>query len=153
MGDGINCGWLIRIMGLSPPAGSLSAALIACDGLVTARTVTGRKYHCRLTRSLQGRLPQPAFWRMSTALHLIWPFFMGSADKEQKSLLSFSAVSPQVVLAHPHCCFPSSGSSANVFMPSDMTVLDGVFQGAMRRIEIPPHLLGRLSEGVAPNYF
>ena len=32
-------------IGISPPRGSPAAALIACDGLVTARTVTGRKYH------------------------------------------------------------------------------------------------------------
>ena len=33
------------LIGIPPPRGSPAAALIACDGLITARTVTGRKYH------------------------------------------------------------------------------------------------------------
>ena len=50
-GDDLDCGRR-RITGLPPPAGSLSAALIAI-------AVTGQEYHCRLTGSLRYRLPQP----------------------------------------------------------------------------------------------
>ena len=59
-GDGLNCGWLHRIIGISPPPGSPLAALIAWSpGLVGA--VTGQKYQYGLTGSLRNRLPQPAF--------------------------------------------------------------------------------------------
>lgn len=51
-GDDLDCG-RHRITGLSPPAGSLSAALIAIS-------VTGQEYHYRLTGLLRNRLPQPA---------------------------------------------------------------------------------------------
>lgn len=56
-------GWrLVSSTGISPPAGSLPAALIACDGSRTkkrfnARTVTEQEYHCPYCRSSPYREP------------------------------------------------------------------------------------------------
>lgn len=52
-------GWR-RFMGVLPPPGSLAPAPIACGGLVTARTVAGRKYHCRPVWSLRNGPPRSA---------------------------------------------------------------------------------------------
>lgn len=52
-------GWR-RFMGVPPPPGSLAAAPIACGGVVTARTVAGRKYHCRPVWSLRNGPPRSA---------------------------------------------------------------------------------------------
>ncbi|WP_204162751.1 hypothetical protein [Sporofaciens musculi] len=42
---------------LHPNCRSDRAALIACGGLVTARTMTGREYHCPLCVSWRNREP------------------------------------------------------------------------------------------------
>ena len=79
-GDYLNCSWHC-IMRIPPPAGSLSAALIAI-------AVTGQKYHYRLMGSLRDRLPQPVLrsdgYRFAPYLP---PFIRTERKNKQKTLL------------------------------------------------------------------
>ena len=67
-------GWrLVSSTGISPPAGSLSAALIACDGSRTkkrfnARTVTEQEYHCPYCLSSPYREPPDTDSRLFSLL-------------------------------------------------------------------------------------
>ena len=58
-----------------PPRGSPAAALIACDGLVTARTVTGRKYHypaaAVVAFGTAASVPSES-WRLLSERPLMW---------------------------------------------------------------------------------
>ena len=58
-----------------PPRGSPAAALIACDGLVTARTVTGRKYHypaaAVVAFDTAASVPSES-WRLLSERPLMW---------------------------------------------------------------------------------
>ena len=51
----LNRGWLHRVMGISPPAGSLSAALLACVWDWTEVSLS-------LMESLRYSLPQAVLW-------------------------------------------------------------------------------------------
>ena len=53
-----------------PNCRSDRAALIACDGLNTVRTVTGREYHCSLCGSWRNWEPPDILSRYLTAHHL-----------------------------------------------------------------------------------
>lgn len=91
-GDDLDCGRR-RITGLPPPAGSLSAALIAI-------AVTGQEYHCRLRDHCDTGCHSLFYGRMGSALHLTWPSFIGAEKISKQKYFAFTACL-QVVLAHP----------------------------------------------------
>ncbi len=70
---------------------------------------------------------------------------MGENERTEKSGFVFHLPTPagglgaSFEVAAPLVTEPS----ANVCRSSDMTALGGVFQGAMRGMQIPPHLLPR----------
>ena len=85
----LNRGWLYRVMGLSPPAGSLPAALLVCSRDWTEVSLS-------LTESSRYSLPSAVLWTDGPAWHLIWPSLieeLGQADKTEQNKLvsSFSA--------------------------------------------------------------
>ena len=97
----LNCGWLGRIMGISPPPGSPPAALIACS---LKGAMTGQKYHGRLTGSLRDRLPRPVSrsdgYRFAPYLAVFDRHGQKRAN-EKISDFAFLTACLQVVLAHP----------------------------------------------------
>src|SRR5699024_9061089 len=73
--------WLHCVMGVSPPRGSLPAALLACGW-------DWAEVSLSLAESLRNSPPQAVLWTDGSAWHLIWPSLM-------------QGLSAQVVLAHP----------------------------------------------------
>lgn len=98
MGGNENSGWH-RFMSISPPTGSLSAALLAWSHHGAG---TGRKYHYRSDRVMAQQLTKAARRGWICARRLIWPLLNGVLLHRR-------------VLAHPWHRFPFGGLSANVF--------------------------------------
>ena len=93
LGDGLNCGRLSRIMGISPPPGSLPAALIAWSpgqgGLWLGRSIIiGWRDHCETAchRLFSGR--------MGTALHLIWPSLIKETGMNEQKIVASCFICP-----------------------------------------------------------
>ena len=94
--------WLHRVMGVSPPRGSLPAALLACGW-------DWAEVSLSLTESLRYSLPSAVLWTDGPAWHLIWPSLIdvgqpGCQNRTEKYgclRLQPCAVHLQVVLAHP----------------------------------------------------
>ena len=132
----LNHGWLHRVMGISPPAGSLSAALLACVWDWTEVSLS-------LMESLRYSLPQAVFWTDGPAWHLIWPSLIGNYAVEPSnsySIQCFLRVNLQqhlqVVLAH------SPMSLAPVTRPhqeSIQTIRYSAFKVHEGEINLPPH--------------
>ena len=94
--------WLHCVMGVSPPRGSLPAALLACGW-------DWAEVSLSLTESLRYSLPSAVLWTDGPAWHLIWPSLIdvgqpGCQNRTEKYgclRLQPCAVHLQVVLAHP----------------------------------------------------
>jgi len=99
-------------MGLSPSPGSPPTALIACGGLVTTRTVTGQKYHYRLTGLLRNRLPQPV---LPSDGYRLAPY-LAVFDR----ILIFSLESYRWSWRIPEVALPFKAPSAKVFRLLDI---------------------------------
>ena len=112
-GDFINRKWSDFVIGLSPPRGSLRAALLCCDGFITLDFRTGQKYHCRLMRLLQTihhKLFQDQEGPLAPYCWSLW----------RKTERKIATVCSQVVLALLPMLLVHFGLSANVFIKSDM---------------------------------
>ena len=101
-GNHLNRSWLHCVMGVSPPRGSLPAALLACGW-------DWAEVSLSLTESLRYSLPSAVLWTDGPAWHLIWPSLIdvgqpGCQNRTEKYgclRLQPCAVHLQVVLAHP----------------------------------------------------
>ena len=91
--------WLHCVMGVSPPRGSLPAALLACGW-------DWAEVSLSLTESLRYSLPSAVLWTDGPAWHLTWPSLTVGTGKEQIRknnglFLCAASFRLQVVLAHP----------------------------------------------------
>ena len=115
----LNHGWLHRVMGISPPAGSLSAALLACVWDWTEVSLS-------LMESLRYSLPQAVFWTDGPAWHLIWPSLIGAFAVELSNSFSVNIFFESIRSTYRWSWrilrgrFPFWGPSANVFRSSDI---------------------------------
>lgn len=119
--------WLHCVMGVSPPRGSLPAALLACGW-------DWAEVSLSLAESLRNSPPQAVLWTDGSAWHLIWPSLM-------------QGLSAQVVLAHPP-------ASLALFQraPSGRYPDDWIFS-LQRTREETPSLYYPLSEGAENQNF
>ena len=144
----LNRSWLYRVMGLSPPAGSLPAALLVCSRDWTEVSLP-------LTESSRYSLPSAVLWTDGPAWHLIWPSLieeLGRADKTEQNKLvsSFSAHHSSTgglgASSSVACLFPKAPSGKY----SDHRIFN--FQDSVWG-NFTPSLLSRVRKGVENQKF
>ena len=144
----LNRSWLHCVMGVSPPRGSLPAALLACGW-------DWAEVSLSLAESLRNSPPQAVLWTDGTARHLIWPSLIdvgqpGCQNRTEKYgclRLQPCAVHLQVVLAHP------PASLALVQRAPSGRYPDGRIFDFQRTREETPSLYYPLSEGAENQNF
>ena len=144
----LNRGWLHRVMGLSPPAGSLPAALLVCSWDWTEVSLS-------LTESSRYSLPSAVLWTDGPAWHLIWPSLIeepGQTDKTERNkfVSSFSAHHSSTgglgASSSSACLFPKAPSGKY----SDHRIFN--FQDSVWG-SFTPSLLSRVRKGVENQKF
>ena len=138
----LNHGWLHRVMGISPPAGSLSAALLASiivpDGIIAIQLAIG----CFMN----------GWTRLAPYLAVVDRRFCSRAFELffSKHFLRVDPQHLQVVLAHPpKSLAPGQGAPAGKY--SDNRIFS--FQGARGADKLTPSLLSRVRERVENQIF